>query len=103
VPDGSFVAAGRLPGDQSPPDYIDIPPDLAFEVVSPDERAEELEEKIADFRAVDVRLIWLVHPATRTVQVRRLDRTCAEVDEAGTLSGEDVLPGFTCPVAELFA
>lgn len=103
VPDGSFVAAGHLPGDQSPPGYIEVPPDLTFEVVSPGERAEELEEKIADFRSVGVRLIWVVYPATRTVLVRRLDRSCAELDESGTLSGEDVLPGFTCPVAELFA
>jgi hypothetical protein len=36
------------------------------------------------------------------VLVRRLDGTCAEVGESGTLSGEDVLPGFACPVAELF-
>ncbi len=103
VPDGSFVAAGRLPGDRSPPGYIDIPPDIAFEVVSPDELAEELEVKIADFRSVGVRLIWVVYPGTNTVVVRRHDRTCTELDEAGVLSGEDVLPGFTCPVADLFA
>ena len=38
----------------------------------------------------------------KTVLVRRLDRTCAELDVTGTLSGEDVIPGFSCPVAELF-
>jgi Uma2 family endonuclease len=102
VPDGSFVAAGRLPGEQSPPGYIDFAPDLAVEVISPEEIAEELWGKLADYRSVGVRLVWVVSPTTRVVQIRRADGTLAEIDEAGTLSGEDVLPGFTCTVAELF-
>lgn len=103
VPDGSFVTAGRLPGERSPPGYIDIPPDIAIEVASPRELAAELEESVADYRSVGVRLIWVIYPPTRMVLVRRPDRTCTELDEAGTLSGEDVLPGFACPVADLFA
>jgi Uma2 family endonuclease len=103
VPDVSFVSAGRMPGDRSPPGHIEYPPDLAVEVVDPVERAGEIEEKVADYRTIGVRLMWIVYPDTRTVLVRRPDRTCTELDEAGTLSGEDVLPGFACPVADLFA
>ncbi|HYH63847.1 MAG TPA: Uma2 family endonuclease [Urbifossiella sp.] len=102
MPDASFVAKGRLPGDQAPNGYVPIAPDLAVEVLSPGEFAEELWEKLADYRSAGIRLVWVVSPTTRVVQIRRADGTLAELDEAGTLSGEDVLPGFTCTVAELF-
>lgn len=101
-PDTSFVAAGRLPDDRSPEGYIKLAPDIAVEVVSPSDLYEYIEKKVADYRSAGVKLIWNISPATKTVLIRRLDGTCAELDEAGELSGEDVLPGFTCKVAELF-
>ncbi len=101
-PDIAFVAAGRLKEDESPKGDIDIAPDLAVEVVSPIETYEDVTSRIVDFETAKVKLIWIVTPQTKTVLIRRLDGTCAELDETGTLSGEDVLPGFTCPVAELF-
>ena len=101
-PDVSFVAKGRLKDDKSPKGDIDIAPDLAVEVVSLNDTYEEVAEKIRDYKFAKVKLIWVVSPKTKTVLIRRLDGTCAELDETGTLSGEDVLPGFTCPVAELF-
>lgn len=103
MPDTSFVAAGRLEGDRTPEGYITIPPDIAVEVVSPNEEYEEVEAKVAANRSAGVKLIWVVSPKSKTVLIRRLDGTCAEVSEAGELSGEGVLPGFTCTVADLFA
>ena len=102
MPDTSFVAAGRLPGDRSPEGYITVAPDVAVEVVSPHDLYEDVEAKVADYRAAGVKLIWVISPKTRTVLVRRLDGTCAELDAAGELSGEDVIPGFACKVADLF-
>ncbi len=102
MPDASFVSAGRLPDDRSPEGYIKVAPDIAVEVVSPNEEYEEVEAKVAEYRSAGVKLIWVISPKSKTVLVRRLDGTCAEVGEAGTLSGEDVLPGFACAVAELF-
>ncbi len=102
MPDTSFVATGKLPGDQTPEGYIKIAPDLAVEVISPNETYEEVETKVKEYRSAGVKLIWVVSPKSRTVLIRRLDGTCTEVNEAGTLSGEDVIPGFACPVAELF-
>jgi Uma2 family endonuclease len=102
MPDTSFVSAGRLPNDRSPEGYITVAPDIAVEVVSPNEMYEEVEAKVAEYRSAGVKLIWVISPKSKTVLVRRLDGTCAEVGEAGTLSGGDVLPGFTCAVAELF-
>lgn len=103
MPDASFVAKGRLPGDKAPKGYVALAPDLAVEVLSPGEFAEELWEKLADYKSAAIRLVWVVSPATRVVQVRRADGGMSELDETGTLSGEDVLPGFTCTVADLFA
>lgn len=101
-PDTSFVAAGRLKDNKPPKGDITIVPDLIAEVVSPNDTYEDVTARVADFKAVQVKLIWVISPETRTVLVRRADGSCAELDETGTLSGEDVLPGFACPVAELF-
>jgi Uma2 family endonuclease len=102
MPDTSFVAAGRLPGNKTPEGYIKVAPDIAVEVISPNELYEEVEAKVADYRSAGVKLIWVISPKSRTVLIRRLDGTCAEFGETGQLSGEDVIPGFACPVAELF-
>lgn len=100
-PDVSFVAAARLTG-RSPKGHMRIAPDLAVEVVSPNDTYEEVEGKMLDYLRAGVKLIWVVSPEWKTVLVRRLDSTCVALDETGILSGESVIPGFTCPVAELF-
>jgi Uma2 family endonuclease len=102
LPDVSFIATGRLEGDKAPKGHITIAPDLAVEVVSPADPVSLIETKVAEYRSAGVRLIWVIVPETRTVLIRRLDGTCDEVNATGQLSGEDVLPGFTCVVADLF-
>jgi Uma2 family endonuclease len=101
-PDSAFVATGRLMNNKTPKGDIDIAPDLVIEVISPNDTYEEVMTKVMDYKSAQVRLIWVISPETKTVWVRRVDGTCVELNETGTLSGEDVLPGFTCPVAELF-
>jgi Uma2 family endonuclease len=102
-PSASFIQHGHLPGDRVPKGYLTIPPDLAIEVVSPWQPAEDLEEKRIEYLAVGVRLVWFVYPEARTVYIHRPDGTTARLTEADTLSGESVVPGFACRVAELFA
>lgn len=101
-PDASFVAKHRLPNSKLPKGDFLIAPDFAVEVISPNDLFEEVEEKLADYRSAGVRLVWIVSPGSRTVQIRRADGSCALVCETGDLSGEDVVPGFTCKVADLF-
>lgn len=101
-PDLSFVAAGRLPGDRAPEGDIKIAPDLAVESVSPNDTYEEVAVRLADFKDAKIRLVWVISPKTKTVLIRRADGTLSELDVTGTLSGEDVIPGFSCPVADLF-
>ena len=100
-PDVSVVRRGRLPGDVSPEGWVKIPPDLAVEVVSPNDRAGELEEKLDDYRKVRVPLIWVIYPKHAQGQVLRRDGPPSELVEDDELSGEDVIPGFRCLLREI--
>ncbi|HEY7315877.1 MAG TPA: Uma2 family endonuclease [Gemmataceae bacterium] len=102
-PDVSFVMGGRLPNDQVPDGHMKIPPDLEIEVVSPNDLAEDLEERVNDYLSVGVRLLWIIYVSTRSVWIVRRDGTAARLTETQDLSGEDVVAGFTCPLCTLFA
>lgn len=102
VPDVSFVARERIPAAGLPAGAWLIPPDLAVEVVSPTDRLREIEDKVQDYLAAGVRLIWVVRPEARTVVVHTVDNAPDERAAADTLDGADVLPGFGVPIAELF-
>lgn len=99
-PDVAFYSITRQP--EVPPDYFEIAPDLAVEVLSPDDRRSRVRVKIAEYIAAGVRLVWLVDPETRTVLEYRGSLRGTEYDEADTLTGADVLPEFTCRVADFF-
>jgi Uma2 family endonuclease len=101
-PDVSFVRAGRFPGDQIPRGHIGIPPDLAVEVVSPNDLFHEVWRKVEEYRRASVRLIWVVDPDARAIEIVRGDGAVSRLYEANELTGEDVLPGFRCRVGELF-
>jgi Uma2 family endonuclease len=102
-PDGSFIRRGRLPDDKPPRGHVRIPPDLAIEVISPNDLAEDIEERVTDFLEAGTTLMWVLYPSTRTVHVFRQGTGCSRLTASDELSGEDVLPGFVCRVAELFA
>jgi len=102
-PDVSFVRYGRLPGNDLPEGWIRIPPDLVAEVVSPRDLAYKIDEKLSDYQKVGVALIWVIYPESRTVLVHRIDHSASRLFEEEELSGEDVVPGFRCPVRVLFA
>jgi Uma2 family endonuclease len=101
-PDVSFIRYGRLPGEVLPTGWGKIPPDLAVEVISPNDSADELEVKLDDYQKVAVPLVWVVNPKSRTVMVYRRDGSVSRLRETDELSGEDVIPGFRCPVRDLF-
>lgn len=101
-PDVSFIRLGRLEGEEIPSGWLPIPPDLAVEVLSPGDVADEMDEKVQQYLKAGVRLVWEVHPASRTVIVHRGDGTIAALKELDELSGEDVVPGFSLPLAKVF-
>ena len=99
-PDLAFVRTERL-GGVAEEGHIKITPDLAIEVVSPNDKIYDLDEKLADYRTAGVKLVWVVDPKWRSVRIIRADRTVSELFSGDTLSGELVLPGFSVPVDEL--
>jgi Uma2 family endonuclease len=101
-PDVSFVIRGRFPDERIPKGDILLAPDLAVEVVSPNDLYEEVELKVNEYLSAGVRLVWVVSPSAKTILVRRPNKSCTTLDRTDTLNGEDVLPGFSCSVAELF-
>jgi len=101
-PDVSFVRFGRFPEERPPTGHAVLAPDLAAEVVSPNDLYEEVDRKIEEYVRAGVRLIWVISPENHTVRVYRPDGSSLSLREDDELDGEDVLPGFRCPVRDLF-
>ena len=101
-PDVSFIRLERLAPDREPKGHSPIPPDLAVEVVSPNDLVYEVDAKVAEYLAAGVRLVWVIHPQSRTMEVHRLNGPSTILQACDELSGEDVVPGFRCRVEEIF-
>ena len=101
APDVAFVSNARLP-DDDPDGYARFVPDLVVEVLSPSDRAGKVREKIRDWLAAGVRLVWVVDPKKQSVRVYREDGSEATVAGDQTLDAEPVLPGFKSGLAGVF-
>jgi Uma2 family endonuclease len=101
-PDVSFIREERLPASAATEGYSLIAPDLAVEVISPNDAAWEIDEKVAEWLEVGVPLVWVVHPRARAVRIHRASGPVSWLRAEDELSGEEMLPGFRCPVAALF-
>lgn len=104
APDVSFTHWDRLPNRKVPREPIpSLAPDLAVEVLSPRNTRREMARKRKEHFRSGVRLVWLIDPRARTAQVFTSPDDVTDLGAADTLDGGDVLPGFTVPVASLFA
>ena len=103
APDVSFVSISRLALNDIPDGYIDLAPDLVVEVVSPNDRRRQVSEKVEEWLNAGVRLVWVLYPATRSAIVYRSLNDVTHLAAGDFLDGEEVVPGFTCRLAELFA
>ena len=101
-PDASFVLRGRLPGERPPKGFCSVRPDIAAEVVSPNDLFSEVLDKVAEYLAAGVRLVWVANPDHRTIHIYRADGSTSLLRENDELTGEDVLPEFRCRVGDLF-
>lgn len=102
-PDVSFIRDGRLPPGQFVQGHCRIAPDLAVEVVSPNDNHPDLMRKLEDYFSVGVLLVWVVEPDLRLITTYADGgRTMQRLRENDELTGGDVLPGFHCRVAQLF-
>jgi Uma2 family endonuclease len=82
--------------------HIPIPPDLAVEVVSPNDLFYDVQQKVGEYLQAGVRLVWIVNPRTREVHVYRGDGGFQLLKNGDSLDGAEVVPGFRCPLAEIF-
>jgi Uma2 family endonuclease len=101
LPDVAFVARGRFEGDNPPVGFSPVPPDLAVEVLSPSDRPRQVLDRIGEYLGTGVPLVWAIDPEGRKATVYRSLTDVKTVDETGALEGEDVVPGFACPLAAI--
>ncbi len=83
--------------------YYKAPPDLAVEIVSPFDSPRQIRRKAALYLRAGTRLVWVVYPDERFVDVYRPDGTVATLEGEDTLDGGEALPGFRVTVGEVFA
>lgn len=100
-PDLAFWVRDRMP-DPPRHGYASVAPDLVVEVLAPSDTYIRTLRKIQLYQTAGVRLVWILVPEDRSVAVFRSGKDSVILSNGEKLSGEDVLPGFSCPVAELF-
>jgi len=100
APDVAFVARERL---AHIPDegYAEVAPDWVAEIVSPNDRPGDVLEKVGQWLGSGVRVVWVLDQARRDARIYRADGTVSTVEPDGELNGEDVLPGFRCPLRDI--
>ena len=102
APDVAYVARDRA--NQIPNrGYAPLAPDLVGEIISPDDRPGELLTKVGDWLEAGAKLVWVVEPRVREARVYRRDGSLTIIQSNGSLDGEDILPGFSCALADVFA
>jgi Uma2 family endonuclease len=100
--DIAFIRKDRIPAGGLPKKFIPFAPDVAVEVVSPTDRMEDVEEKVAEWLAAGTTLVWVVVPKRRIIKVYRTLTNVKILTDKDELDGEDVMPGFRLPVARVF-
>ena len=103
VPDVSFVCQERLDAIGDTAGYWPGAPDLAVEVISPNDRYSEVREKVDEYLAAGTPMVVLVDPQNREVIVFRSLGERIGLTEDDVLDGGDVVPGWTLPVRDIFA
>jgi len=101
APDVAFIRADRMP-EKLPQGYFDGPPDLAVEVLSPSDRASEVQGKIRDWLDAGCRAVWVVDPEPKSVTIYKSTHDITVLSTADTLTDAQILPGFSMAVSEIF-
>lgn len=101
-PDLAFIRIERMPEGPSSQGYAHIPPDLAAEVISPNDLWHVVMSKVEEYLEAGVKLVWIIDPELRLAVIFRADGSIRRIREPEELAGEDVIPGFRCPLASIF-
>lgn len=97
-----FISNERYAQRKQKRGYLDVAPELVVEIMSPDDRWSEVMEKLREYFAIGVKLVWVADPDARIVYAYRSLTDVREFTDRETLIGDNVLPGFSVPVADLF-
>ena len=100
IPDVAFLSNANVPNNfckASP-----VPPDLAVEIVSQTDTSYQVEEKAFAYLEAGTQLVWVLNPVSKTVTVYRSETDITLLTRNDTLTGEEVVKGFSCQVAKLF-
>ena len=102
APDFAFVSKDRLPPGRIPDGFFPGAPDLAVEVLSDSETYGSIEGKLDDYFAGGAKLVWIVAPDTQEVRVYTDRQSAVALTIDDHLTGQSILPGFRCAVADIF-
>jgi len=101
LPDVAFISFDRAP-EPFPEKFVPAMPDLAVEIRSPSNTLAEMREKAQRYLRLGAKLVWIVLPAERSVEIHRTQQPAETRGFGDSLSGEDVLPGFALELRRLF-
>ena len=102
APDAAFVSGERMGTDETPAGFLQLAPDFALEVVSPRDSQAAIRDKVADWMAAGTRLVWVLYPDTKAVEVHRQGQPPVAFHEADSLDGAPVFADFSVRVRDLF-
>jgi Uma2 family endonuclease len=103
APDVSFYLKRRTEGEARRSGFVPGVPDIAVEVVLPSSTAGQLEQKIGEYLAAGALRVWVVYTSSRRVMVHRSEGTVEAYSGDDVIHDEELLPGFSLPLAEIFA
>ena len=101
-PDVSFFKRERFTPEHFLEGFLSIAPDLAVEVISSHDEFAEMTEKIEDYLAAGIPLVWIIDPENEIAYIHRIDGSITKLRKNDELDGENIIPGFRCKLAELF-
>ena len=101
-PDVSYTRKDRVPGGKPPRTFGVVAPDLCIEIISPSEDRPDMMQKVYEYFDSGAEFVWHVFPELQKVVVYTSPLDAKEYDADDELSGGNLLPGFTCRVAQLF-
>jgi Uma2 family endonuclease len=103
-PDVSWIAIERWNSlsDEQKKGFAPIDPDFVIELMSPTDNLEELQQKMSEYISCRVKLGWLINPDVKEVEIYRIDRDKQIISNPTSLSGENILPGLTLDLSEIF-
>jgi Uma2 family endonuclease len=101
ISDAAFISKARMP-KPIPERFLPLAPDLAVEIVSPNDSALEMRRSIHDYLRHGAQMVWVIYPELCLIDCHYLDHARSLEDDA-VLEGGDVLPNFRLPLRALFA